>query len=145
MSPPRTRRPTNALAALAPGQGRAGGGRTSPCTGSAGMAAGGKSPTAGLLSGGLGAPYTHPMHHVTLPPELERFAEEAVAAGRFRNVAAVVAAGVSLLQRQEQARADLLASVLAAEEEAEREGCVSGDEMLARVRARLAEKHGAAV
>jgi antitoxin ParD1/3/4 len=85
------------------------------------------------------------MDHVTLPPELERFAEEAVAVGRFRNVAAVVAAGVSLLQRQEQARADLLASVLAAEEEAARDGCVTGDEMLARVRARLAEKHGAAV
>jgi antitoxin ParD1/3/4 len=85
------------------------------------------------------------MDAVTLPPELERFAEEAVAAGRFRDVSAVVAAGVSLLQRQEQARADLLASVLAAEAEAERDGCVSGDEMLVRVRARLAEKHGAAV
>ncbi len=89
--------------------------------------------------------YDHPLNAVTLPPELERFAEEAVAAGRFRDVSAVVAAGVSLLQRQEQARAELLASVLAAEEEAEREGCVSGDEMLARVRARLAEKYGAAL
>jgi putative addiction module CopG family antidote len=85
------------------------------------------------------------MDDVTLPPELKRFAEEAVAAGRFRDVSAVVAAGVSLLQRQEQARAELLASVLAAEEEAEREGCVSGQEMLARVRARLAEKYGAAL
>lgn len=85
------------------------------------------------------------MDDVTLTPELERFATEAVAAGRYRDVSDVVRAGVSLLQRQEQARADLLASVLAAEEEAEREGCVSGDEMLARVRARLAEKHGAAV
>jgi antitoxin ParD1/3/4 len=85
------------------------------------------------------------MDDVTLPPDLERFATEAVAAGRYRDVSDVIAAGVSLLRRQEQARADLLASVLAAEEEAEREGCVSGDEMLARVRARLAEKHGAAV
>ena len=57
----------------------------------------------------------------------------------------MVAAGVSLLQRQEQAGADLLASVLAAEEEAERDGCVTGDEMLARVRTRLAEKYGAVV
>jgi antitoxin ParD1/3/4 len=81
---------------------------------------------------------------VTLPPELERFAEEAVAAGRFRDVSEVVAAGVSLLQRQEQARSELLASVLAAEAEAEREGCISGDEMIAHVRARLAEKYGAA-
>ena len=84
------------------------------------------------------------MNNVTLPPELERFAEAAVAAGRYRDVSAVVAAGVSLLQRQDQARAELLASVLAAEEEAEREGCVTGDEMIARVRARLAEKFGAA-
>ena len=84
------------------------------------------------------------MDDVILPPELHRFAEEAVASGRFRNVSAVVAAGVSLLQRQEQARAELLASVLAAEEEAEREGCISGDDMIARVRTRLAEKHGAA-
>ncbi|HTX85274.1 MAG TPA: type II toxin-antitoxin system ParD family antitoxin [Streptosporangiaceae bacterium] len=85
------------------------------------------------------------MDTVTLPPELESFATEAVAAGRYSTVSDVVAAGVSLLQRQEQARADLLASVLAGEEEAERDGCVSGDEMLARVRARLAEKLGTAV
>ena len=85
------------------------------------------------------------MNSVILSPELERFAAEAVASGRYRNVADVVAAGLSLLQRQEQARAELLASVLAAEQEAERAGCVSGDEMLARVRARLAEKYGAAV
>jgi antitoxin ParD1/3/4 len=93
------------------------------------------------------APFAyHPaMDNVTLPPELERFAEEAVAAGRYRDVSDLVAAGVSLLQRQEQARAELLASVLASEAEAEREGCVTGDEMIARVRARLAEKYGAAV
>jgi putative addiction module CopG family antidote len=84
------------------------------------------------------------MDDVTLPPELERFAEEAVAAGRFRDVSAVVAAGVNLLQRQEQARADFVASLEAAEVEVEREGCVTGDEMIARVRARLAEKYGAA-
>jgi antitoxin ParD1/3/4 len=85
------------------------------------------------------------MNDVTLPPELERFAEEAVAAGRFRNVSAVVAAGVSLLRRQEQARADFVTSLEAAEAEAERDGCVTGDEMIARVRARLAEKHGSAL
>lgn len=85
------------------------------------------------------------MDDVTLPPELERFAAEAVSAGRYRDLSDVVAAGVSLLQRQEQARAELLASVLAAEAEAERDGCLTGDDMLARVRARLAEKYGAAV
>jgi antitoxin ParD1/3/4 len=86
-----------------------------------------------------------PMTSVALPPELERFAAEAVAAGRYRDVSEVIAAGVSLLQRQEQARAELLASVIKAQEEADREGCVTGDEMVARIRARLAEKHGAAV
>ena len=99
----------------------------------------------GFLPGSPSTPYNRSMDNVTLPPELKQFAEDAVAAGRFPDVSAVVAAGVSLLQRQEQARADLLASVLAAEEEAERDGCVSGDEMLARVRARLAEKLGTAV
>jgi len=84
------------------------------------------------------------MDNLTLPPELERFVAEAVAAGRYGTASEAVAAGLSLLQRQEQARAELLASVLAAEAEAERGGCVSGDEMIARVRARLAEKYGAA-
>ena len=84
------------------------------------------------------------MDDVTLPPELERFAEEAVATGRFRDVSEVVAAGVSLLQRQEQARAELLASVLAAEEEADRDGYFTADEMIARVEARLAQRHNAA-
>lgn len=83
------------------------------------------------------------MDTVILPPELERFATEAVATGRYRNVSDVVAAGVSLLQRQEQARADLLASVVAAEEEADRDGYLTADEMIARVEARLAQRAGA--
>jgi putative addiction module CopG family antidote len=85
------------------------------------------------------------MTTVTLPPELEQFATEAISAGRYRDMAELLATSVSLLQRQERARAELLASVLAAEEEAAREGCLSGDEMVAHVRARLAEKYGAAV
>lgn len=84
------------------------------------------------------------MNEVTLPADLERFAEEAVASGRYRDVSDVVAAALALLRRQDQARVELLTSVLAAEAEAEREGCVTGDEMIARVRARLAEKCGAA-
>jgi hypothetical protein len=47
--------------------------------------------------------YALAMENVTLPPELERFATEAVAAGRYRDVAAVVVAGVSLLQRAKAA------------------------------------------
>ena len=80
------------------------------------------------------------MTTVTLPPQLERFATEAVATGRYRDVSEVVAAGLSLLQRQEQARAELLASVVAAEEEADRDGYFTADEMIARVEARLAQR-----
>ena len=57
----------------------------------------------------------------------------------------MVAAGVSLLQRQEQARAELLASVLAAEEEADRDGYLTADDMMARVEARLAQRRNAHV
>jgi antitoxin ParD1/3/4 len=96
-----------------------------------------------ILSGCPLAPYNHPMDDVTLPPELERFAEEAVAAGRFRDRSDVVAAGMSLPQRQEQARAALLASVLAAEAEADRDGYLTADDMMARVEARLAERRTA--
>ena len=84
------------------------------------------------------------MENVTLPPELERFATEAVASGRYRDISAVVAAGVSLLQRQEQARAELLASVLAAKEASDRDGYLTGDEVAERVRATIARKTNAA-
>jgi hypothetical protein len=47
-------------------------------------------------------------------------------------------AGAALLRERDTAKAAFLASVLAAEEEADRDGCVPGDEMLADVRAWLA-------
>ena len=83
------------------------------------------------------------MDDVILPPELERFAEEAIAAGRYRDVSALVAAGIRLLQRQDEARAELLASVLAAKEESDREGYLTGDEVAARVRATIARRANA--
>lgn len=85
------------------------------------------------------------MDTVTLPPELERFVTEAVAAGRYRSASDVVAAGVTLLRRQEQARAELLASVLAAKEESERDGYLTGDEVAERVRATIARRANTAV
>jgi putative addiction module CopG family antidote len=97
-----------------------------------------------ILFGSPASPYSHGMDNVTLPPELERFATEAVAAGRYRDVSDVVAAGVSLLQRQEQARAELLASVLAAKEESERGGYLNGDEVAEQVRATIARRTNAA-
>jgi putative addiction module CopG family antidote len=84
------------------------------------------------------------MNHVILPPELERFAAEAVAAGRFRDLSEVVAAGVSLLQRQEQARTDFVASLEAAEAEADRDGWHSLDDVLAEADRIIAAKRDAA-
>jgi len=83
------------------------------------------------------------MDNVTLPPELERFVAEAIAAGRYTDVSEAVAAGLSLLRRQEQARAELLASVLAAKDESDREGYLSGNEVAERVRATIARKANA--
>jgi len=69
------------------------------------------------------------MEAVTLPPELERFAEDAVAVGRFRNISEVVAAGVSLRQRQEEASSAFNASLEAAEAEGERDGFFTIEEV----------------
>jgi putative addiction module CopG family antidote len=74
------------------------------------------------------------MENITLPPELERFAAEAVARGRFQDVSAVVTAGLSLLQHQEKARADFVASLQEAEAEADRIGCVSLEQVDAGMR-----------
>jgi putative addiction module CopG family antidote len=84
------------------------------------------------------------MDNVTLPPELERFAAEAVASGRFRDLSEVVAAGVALLQRHEQVRATFVASLEAAEAEAERAGWHSLDDVLAEADAIIAAKRDAA-
>jgi antitoxin ParD1/3/4 len=69
------------------------------------------------------------MARVTLTPELERFARDAVADGRYRDVSAVVQAGVSLLQRAEAERAAFVASLEAAEAESERDGFLMADEV----------------
>ncbi|HTU53667.1 MAG TPA: type II toxin-antitoxin system ParD family antitoxin [Acetobacteraceae bacterium] len=69
------------------------------------------------------------MDTVILPPELERFAAEAVASGRYRDVADVVTAGLNLLQRAETARAEFNASLEAAEAEGERDGFLTIDEV----------------
>lgn len=83
------------------------------------------------------------MDDVFLPPELEQFAVEAVASGRYRDRADLVAAGLTLLQRQEAAGGELLASVLSAKEEGDRDGYLTGDEVAARVRATIARRSNA--
>ena len=84
------------------------------------------------------------MDDVTLPAELERFAAEAIASGRYRDLSEVVAAGVSLLRLQERARTDFIASLEAAEAEAEREGWHSLDEVMAEAEQIIAAKRDAA-
>jgi putative addiction module CopG family antidote len=79
------------------------------------------------------------MDGMSLPPELERFAEAAVAAGRYRDLAELVAAGVSLLQHQEAARAEFVASLEAAEAESERDGWHSADDVHAEMAALIDE------
>jgi len=83
------------------------------------------------------------MDDITLPPDLEQFATEAIASGRFQGLSEVVRAGMELLRQREQARAELLASVLAAKEEGDRDGYLTGDEVAAHVRATIARRSSA--
>jgi antitoxin ParD1/3/4 len=71
------------------------------------------------------------MDTVSLPPDLERFASEAIAAGRYRDLSELVAAGVCLLRRAEAERAAFIRSLEDAEAEADREGWHSLDEVMA--------------
>jgi Arc/MetJ-type ribon-helix-helix transcriptional regulator len=80
------------------------------------------------------------MNDMILPPDLERFAADAVASGRYRDRADLLAASVTLLREAEAARAAFRESVMAAQEESDRIGYVTGDEMLARIDAMLARK-----
>ena len=79
-----------------------------------------------------------------LPPELERFATEAVAAGRYRDLSDVLAAGVKLLQQAEAEVVAFVDSLEAARTEADREGWHSLDEVLAEADRIIAAKRDAA-
>jgi len=84
------------------------------------------------------------MENLTLPPDLERFATEAVAAGRFRTMSDVVAAGVKLLQQAEAEVAAFAESLQAARAEADRDGWHSLDEVMAEADRIIAAKRDAA-
>ena len=79
------------------------------------------------------------MDDITLTPDLERFATEAVAAGRYRDMSEVVQAGLSLLQQTEAELADFVASLEEARAEGERDGFLSGAQVETRVRAAIAK------
>jgi putative addiction module CopG family antidote len=78
------------------------------------------------------------MNAITLPPDLERFADDIVAQGRFRDVAEVVRAGVTLLQHAEAERAAFVASLEEARAEGELDGLLTIEEVEADVRAAIA-------
>ena len=80
------------------------------------------------------------MNAITLPPDLAQYAEEAVASGRFHDLTEVVSAGISMRRRAEAARAALLKSVLTAEEEGDRAGYLTDEDVIERVEARPARR-----
>jgi putative addiction module CopG family antidote len=92
-----------------------------------------------LLPAGRPEPYIAAMDDLTLPPELERFADEAIASGRYRDRSEVLAAGVGLLQRQEVARAAFIKTLEDAEAESERDGWLTSDEVHAEMSALIEE------
>jgi putative addiction module CopG family antidote len=84
------------------------------------------------------------MTHVTLSPDQERFVTELLKNDRYRDIAEVVAAALEGLKRFEEQRVALLSSVLAAQEEGDRDGYLTGDDVLARVETRLAKRPASA-
>ena len=71
--------------------------------------------------------------NVHLTPELERFAREVVAEGRYNNVSEVVRQGLRLVQEAEERRRAFTATLLEAEEEADRLGTISADDAFAEI------------
>ena len=69
------------------------------------------------------------MPTIALTPEQERFAAEAVAQGRYPDLAAVVDAGLRLLLQAETERAAFIASLEAAQAEGERDGFFTIDDV----------------
>jgi len=71
--------------------------------------------------------------NVHLTAELERFTRECVDGGRYNNVSEVVRSGLRLLQETEDRRRQFRLMLQAAEQEADREGTVSVDSVLAEI------------
>jgi antitoxin ParD1/3/4 len=71
--------------------------------------------------------------NVHLTPELERFARDCVDAGRYDNISEVVGSGLRLLQESEARRQNFTAMLRAAEKEADRNGTIDLDTVLAEL------------
>ena len=68
--------------------------------------------------------------NVHLTPELEQFARECVAGGRYNNVSEVVRSAMRLLQDAEERRDAFLKMLQEVEAETDRDGAVSVEEVL---------------
>ena len=71
--------------------------------------------------------------NVHLTPELERFAREAVAEGRYNNVSEVVRQGLRMLQDAEARRRQFTQTLIDAEAEAARDGYFTVEEVFAEL------------
>jgi antitoxin ParD1/3/4 len=69
--------------------------------------------------------------NVHLTPELERFARQCVTEGRYNNMSEVVRSALRLLQDHEEQRRQFTASLIEAEEESDREGWLTLEEVRA--------------
>lgn len=77
--------------------------------------------------------------NVSLTPELERFAHECVAEGRYNDVSEVVRSAMRLLQEYEAQRRQFEESLDKAIEEADREGWSTIEEVAADMDAVIAK------
>jgi antitoxin ParD1/3/4 len=75
--------------------------------------------------------------NVSLTPELEIFAKECVASGRYNNVSEVVRDGLRMVQDAEERKKAFMRSLTEAREESEREGWVEIDDLAAEMDALL--------
>ena len=82
---------------------------------------------------------SRPVPNVSLTPELERFAEECVRAGRYGNVSEVARAALRLLQDAEQQQQELLAMLGRVEAEGTAAGFAGVDEVAAELDAVIAQ------
>jgi putative addiction module CopG family antidote len=91
------------------------------------------------LCEGRSPAYYLSMDSITLTPELEQFAEEAVAAGRYRDVSEVVQAGVALLKQAEAEVSAFVSSLEEARAEGEQDGFLTAEEVHREMTAMLDE------
>jgi antitoxin ParD1/3/4 len=71
--------------------------------------------------------------NIHLTPELERFARECVETGRYNNVSEVMRAALRMLQEQEERRQKFDAMLEETVAEADRDGWISHEEVMAEL------------